>query len=767
MNKTEKRMKIFTLIMQVIIQAVLLFPWMNMGTWKCNVPGYLIKLAASGDGMSYIKKSLKPLGVLDGADEQMMVQILMLFICELVMVLVIQVIGIVNLILALSNHHKLLLDIMSLIAGCMISFLGADGVVFSDPLSQVYPFLLVVFLVINLIGAKLIDSWQEEKKIQEEVKAREKNYKEEKKKHLEFSGKYPKGFYTALWKNFKSSKRDFIVYVSMNLLPATLIFSGVGMAQMLAPFNKEGNILTGHGITAILLEFLIVSLIASLMLMITNLLSYFRKRMRNYSIFSTLGMRKNAEGLRILLFIFLGIYLAEKFGFGLFLKVRKHKKSYYAKLIPYNSFYYRFKSTFRYVYVISLIPVLILFLFGKDMISAKIAQKPEGLFPYDFVCMATEADKTFWKQLQEKYDVKFQEYPMVRVTNVDNSEKLDDARAVIMPQGQHIGISETTYKELNKALGKKSEKMNLSADGKEIYIIYQQDKSTKAHPLDYLNSRKEPYLHIGQPIESYGFLDREKIYPTRTVKGEKMDILTGAFRQGSEENLVVFSDEYFEKVQDDWKKYNWITGDPVEEGEAEEGVTIHHWPTKLVLLNVKNVDYQKIEKELQAFRKVHKEDERFDKDVLSCYSKRTTMEQIESERFMTTVVDIFIMGAFLLGSVLVIYLKYESEMTDKKKRNHFLTCIGMSSKEREKLIRTETGIFFWIPAAVAVVMVPVLTGEMWTMREYTKADGVHYLRYLLILAVIYLVVQGIGVKVIEQYTIRKVEGKHERNIKGK
>ena len=435
-------MKIFTLIMQVIIQAVLLFPWMNMGTWKCNVPGYLIKLAASGDGMSYIKKSLKPLGVLDGADEQMMVQILMLFICELVMVLVIQVIGIVNLILALSNHHKLLLDIMSLIAGCMISFLGADGAVFSDPLSQVYPFLLVVLLVINLIGAKLIDSWQE------------------KKKHLEFSGKYPKGFYTALWKNFKSSKRDFIVYVSMNLLPATLIFSGVGMAQMLAPFNKEGNILTGHGITAILLEFLIVSLIASLMLMITNLLSYFRKRMRNYSIFSTLGMRKstlyevlgaeivagilgmliggacigsvilciirrifmarsgvgaqpakitgftyliasliligisgiglmilrdfflyrelkkmqlgdvekekmpekriglwltiglvivvfgivnfgmrkNAEGLRILLFIFLGIYLAEKFGFGLFLKVRKHKKSYYAKLIPYNSF---------------------------------------------------------------------------------------------------------------------------------------------------------------------------------------------------------------------------------------------------------------------------------------------------------------------------------------------------------------------------------------------------------------------------------------------
>lgn len=157
--------------------------------------------------MSYIKKSLKPLGVLDGADEQMMVQILMLFICELVMVLVIQVIGIVNLILALGNHHKLLLDIMSLIAGCMISFLGADGAVFSDPLSQVYPFLLVVLLVINLIGAKLIDSWQEEKKIQEEVKAREKNYKEEKKKHLEFSGSIRKDSIRPCGRILKVQKR--------------------------------------------------------------------------------------------------------------------------------------------------------------------------------------------------------------------------------------------------------------------------------------------------------------------------------------------------------------------------------------------------------------------------------------------------------------------------------------------------------------------------------------------------------------------------------
>lgn len=889
MSKGKKRLQYFSIIMQIVLQAVLLFPWMNLGTWKCNVPWYLIKMLRSGKGLGYVKSSLKPLGALEGLDNQMVVQVLILFVAELVLVLLIQLLGLVNLFFSLKNRHKLMPDVIALIAGCMISYLGADGAVFTDPVSQVYPFVMVMLLVINLIAAKALDSWEEQKEMQEAVKAKEKAYKEEKERRLGFHGKYPEGFYRVIWKNFKKSKKDFIVYAGMNLLPAGLIFAGVGMAQMLAPFNKEGNILTGHGITAILLEFLIVSLIASLMLMIANLLSYFRKRMRNYSIFTSMGMRKStlyallgaeigagivsmlvgggciggvilfilrriflsksgmgeepakvtafsyliasliligisviglmiirdfflyrelrkiqlgdvekekmpekrvplwlavgiiltlialwrfgmrtkAEGIKIILLLFAGIYLVEKFGFALFLKLRKNKRTYYEKLMPYNTFYYRFKSTFRYVYVISIIPVLVLFVFGKGMISAKIAEKPETLFPYDFVCMATEEDETFWNQLKETYDIKLQEYPMVRVTNVDNSEKMDDIRKVIMPQGQHIGISESTYKKLCAAAGKKAENLNLSADGKDVYIIYQQAKSVKAHPLDYMNSRKNPYLHIGQPLQSYWYLDREKLYPKRTVTGETIDVLTGAFRQGSEENLVVFSDEYFENVQDDWKKYNWITGDPVQKEEAVEGVGIHHWPTRLVLLNVKNADYEAVEKDLQAFRKAHEVDEKFDQDVLSCYAKRTSIEQMKSERFMTTVVDIFIMGAFLLGSILVIYLKYESEMKDKKRRNEFLTCIGMRTKERIQVIRTETRIFFWVPVAVLLVTVPVLTAEMWKMRQYTGVDCGKYAKYLLILTGIYLVLQGIGVKVIEWHTIRKVEGKHERNLKGK
>ena len=76
------------------------------------------------------------------------------------------------------------------------------------------------------------------------------------------------------------------------------------------------------------------------------------------------------------------------------------------------------------------------------------------------------------KQLQEKYDVKFQGVSDGRRDELDNSEKLDDARAVIMPQGQHIGISETTYKELNKAPWKEKVKNeSICWTGKDLYYL--------------------------------------------------------------------------------------------------------------------------------------------------------------------------------------------------------------------------------------------------------------------------------------------------------
>ena len=162
MSKGKKRLQYFSIIMQIVFQAVLLFPWMNLGTWKCNVPWYLIKMLGSGNGLGYVKSSLKPLGALEGLDSQATGITMMLFLVEMTLVLLIQLLGLVNLFFTLKNRHKLMPDVIALIDGCMISYLGADGAVFTDPVSQVYPFVLVVLLVINLIAAKALDSWEEQ-----------------------------------------------------------------------------------------------------------------------------------------------------------------------------------------------------------------------------------------------------------------------------------------------------------------------------------------------------------------------------------------------------------------------------------------------------------------------------------------------------------------------------------------------------------------------------------------------------------------------------
>lgn len=75
-----------------------------------------------------------------------------------------------------------------------------------------------------------------------------------------------------------------------------------------------------------------------------------------------------------------------------------------------------------------------------------------------------------------------------------------------MPQGQHIGISETTYHELNKALNPdcQAEPLGLDDGEEKIGVVHQQDKSVKAQPIDWRSFFKiRPYIHVGLPCKAF------------------------------------------------------------------------------------------------------------------------------------------------------------------------------------------------------------------------------------------------------------------------
>ena len=157
---------------------------------------------------------------------------------------------------------------------------------------------------------------------------------------------------------------------------------------------------------------------------------------------------------------------------------------------------------------------------------------------------------------------------------------------IVVQQGQNIGISESTYRELKKLAGEKPRDLMLDEAGEKIHVVYQQDQASKARPLDWYLCSSRPYVHIGQALMGHNYITREQTYPPREIVSEEREALTGAYRQGRYENLIVFSDTYFESVKDCWKTTDLLTGEPVSEEEAVPDVTIHEWPTRLMLVNV-------------------------------------------------------------------------------------------------------------------------------------------------------------------------------------
>lgn len=472
---------------------------------------------------------------------------------------------------------------------------------------------------------------------------------------------------------------------------------------------------------------------------------------------------ENAEGVTTIALFLAGIYLILRNGWGMLLKhERKKEKRYYESLIPNNPLYHKFKKTSRYVFLLTILHICTFVLFAKDAIAPVLAPEPETQLPYDYVCLANSQDDEVLEQM-EAAGAKLKEFPMVRATTVDRTVWLEDFRFPVIPQGQNIGISESVYYELKKLLGEEAKPLpKLDAEGEKVYIVYQQDIGDNAKPIDYYMTREKPYVFIGQPLEDYDWVVRDKIYVPRTIAGSETGSLIGVFREGTHENIVVFSDAYFESVKENWKKKNVITGEDIdpETEEAVEGVNIHEWPNRLVLVESEDADREKLEAALQTFKENHAEDEKYDGIVPSYYGKEETANEKIAERLLNTISNGFIMAILLAISIFILYMKIESELPETKQRYEFLNYMGMPGKERIVSLKKEIRRFVWMPLVIAAVCIPMFTLILWKLRHFTTAEMIGYTRIFGVSAVVYIVVQIIALKGLQYYVVRKVEGNH-------
>ena len=470
------------------------------------------------------------------------------------------------------------------------------------------------------------------------------------------------------------------------------------------------------------------------------------------------------ESAYLIIAFFAGLYLSLRNIFSIFLERIKHKKQkkYYKNLLMNHRFYYRMNTVSRYILFFSLMSFLSCFYFGIQFISTINAEKAESLYPYDFMCVADKSDDKLFEKIKEKYHATLTEYPMVRVANADKTEHLE-GRGEIIIQGQQIGISESTYYKLKKAVDPsyKKKSLNLDKNGKKVYVVHQQDRATKAQPVDWYYNKKTPTLHIGLPCEYCDYADHETTYDKRIVAGEEISSLTGCYSTPKCENLIVFSDEYFKKAQNEWKDIEALTGFKLERYKAMYGDDgepyIIEGPTKLVFIQTDKKYIDQIDKELESKEERHKYIGNYDSTVKFHYLSKTAITDMKTERAVKSMICVYIIITLSILNWIMLYAMNEMEKKEKAEREKFLVSMGMDRKERKKMNKREWYIYWIVPTIILIISSVLFMRDTMIARMYPNdIRKICELQEAAVIAV-WIVINGIYFWIMNRKTRRGIE----------
>ena len=312
---------------------------------------------------------------------------------------------------------------------------------------------------------------------------------------------------------------------------------------------------------------------------------------------------------------------------------------------------------------------------------------------------------------------------IVRVANADKTEHLE-GRGEIIIQGQQIGISESTYYKLKKAVDPsyKKKSLNLDKNGKKVYVVHQQDRATKAQPVDWYYNKKTPTLHIGLPCEHCDYADHETTYDKKIVAGEEISSLTGCYSTPKCENLIVFSDEYFKKAQNEWKDIEALTGFKLERYKAMYGDDgepyIIEGPTKLVFIQTDKKYIDQIDKELESKEERHKYIGNYDSTVKFHYLSKTAITDMKTERAVKSMICVYIIITLSILNWIMLYAMNEMEKKEKAEREKFLVSMGMDRKERKKMNKREWYIYWIVPTIILIISSVLFMRDTMIARMY-------------------------------------------------
>ena len=390
------------------------------------------------------------------------------------------------------------------------------------------------------------------------------------------------------------------------------------------------------------------------------------------------------------------------------LKLKKKDHGYYKKLLWLDGWYHQFRHHMNLIFVNTAFVIIIVSYFMIGFMD-NIPFEEEKHYPYDLVWLANQEDQEFLAQFERKYSAEILSYPCIRITTPDEAEQ--------------TGISASSYEELT---GKE-----LKLQGEEIHIIYQRERSERnGLGIDFGN--RSPRMYLGKAREDLWLANTKRASSEMSTEykavGREDMVLTGVFKDGNKENIIVFSDEFFEKIH-----------------PGIDGANM------LVMMNLPE-QYKAAVDEIRAYAKIHSQKDFFAvKEQNLVFEKREQVIESREEKLMLfTSVCVNLLLLFVC-CIFVFMEKMKSDEDDIIAKNRFCFLSGMTEKNREKNVRREVYfsagmIMIWgIPVSILFAAIQIWTKQLQSAEWifwYIKGTGAA----IIVVAALFTVLAEIAIR---------------------
>lgn len=402
-------------------------------------------------------------------------------------------------------------------------------------------------------------------------------------------------------------------------------------------------------------------------------------------------------------------------------RLKGNGRLYYKRLVWLDQWYQQFYYYINIAFITAAFLFIINFTFSVSLLDYLPANTPEN-FPYDLVWMANEEDREFLDSIKMEYHVEIEEWPCFRAATGDYAEQM--------------AISAGTYE---KWTGKA-----LELKGREVHVVYQRDRADRNHlGIDY--NTKTPDIYIGSARADLWLYIQGEIIPGEEfdhdykVVGYEDRVLTGIFGTAEQENIIVFSDAYYEEVHRYAKGADLAVLMKIPDGGSGDAYDA-------VVRKV--CDYAAMHSQINFFSP---------KDDPLVYEKRQLLKEDQRGKMLGAVSNGLNILILFLCTLFIFGLKAENDFAEMEQKYKLYFQSGMPLPKCRCTVRKEIMTQWLLSLAFGLGISGIFAAEKIYLKRMTAFWNVRYGLGVLALAAGITAIFGIFAALYIRRTYKRIE----------